>query len=125
MRARGRRVSHGGEHAAALKRRHAARLERETEIGREDEVMAVEGLMKPVAVPLAEIYIPVKFRDTLDPKKVEALAESFVDKGMQSPINVRRDKERYVLVAGYHRLEAARSLGEKTIQAFVVRAPQR
>jgi ParB/RepB/Spo0J family partition protein len=87
--------------------------------------MGIEGLMKPIAVPLAEIYIPVKFRDTLDPKKVEELAQSFVEKGMQSPINVRRDKERYVLIAGYHRLEAARSLGEKTIQAFVVRAPQR
>jgi sulfiredoxin len=83
------------------------------------------GLMKPIAVKLEEIYIPAKFRATLDPKKVEALAESLVEKGLQTPINVRRDKERYVLVAGLHRLEAARSLGEKTIQAFVVRAPQR
>jgi sulfiredoxin len=80
-------------------------------------------LMKSVPVKVQEIYVPTKFRGTLDPKKVAELAESIVDKGgLQTPIQVRQDKDRYVLVAGLHRLEAIRSLGETTIQAFIVHA---
>jgi sulfiredoxin len=79
-------------------------------------------MLKSVPVPLAEIYVPVKLRAALEPAKVEALAESILEKGQQSPIQVRRDKERYVLVTGLHRLEAVRSLGEKTIDALIVSA---
>jgi ParB/RepB/Spo0J family partition protein len=81
-------------------------------------------LMQPVAVALDDIYVPMKFRGALDAKKVEALAESIIENGLQTPIQVRREKERYVLVTGLHRLEAAKLLGEKTIQALVVRAPK-
>ena len=79
-------------------------------------------LMKSVPVALDEIYVPVKLRAGLDPAKVAALAESILEQGQQSPIQVRRDKERYVLVTGLHRLEAVRSLGEKTIPALIVAA---
>lgn len=79
-------------------------------------------MLKPVAVRLAEIYVPQKFRATLDPRKVEAIAENIIENGLQTPIQVRRDKDRYVLVTGLHRLEAVRALGEETIQALVVRA---
>jgi ParB-like chromosome segregation protein Spo0J len=41
-----------------------------------------------------------------------------------SPISVRRDGERYVLVSGLHRLEACKALGESTITAIVVGAPK-
>ncbi len=78
--------------------------------------------MQPVPVKLEEIYVPAKFRPTLDPAKVEAIAESIIADGLKTPIQVRRDKERYVLVTGLHRLEAVRTLGEPTIQAFVVAA---
>jgi sulfiredoxin len=81
-------------------------------------------LMKPVAVKLDEIYIPTRMRDTLDPKKVEALAESILEIGQTTPIQVRRDAKRFVLVSGYHRLEAMRTLGEQAIQALVVAAPR-
>jgi sulfiredoxin len=81
-------------------------------------------MMKPVAVKLDEIYVPARLRPTLDPVKVAAIAESMVEKGLQTPIQVRRDDKRYVLVTGLHRLEAARSLGEKTIQALLVHARQ-
>ena len=37
---------------------------------------------------------------------------------------MRRDGERFVLVNGLHRLEACRALGEETITAIIVRAPQ-
>ncbi|HTP81954.1 MAG TPA: ParB N-terminal domain-containing protein [Alphaproteobacteria bacterium] len=78
--------------------------------------------MQSVPVKLDEIYVPAKFRATLDPAKVEAIAESVITEGLKTPIQVRRDKERYVLIAGLHRLEAVRTLGETTIQAFIVAA---
>ncbi len=81
-------------------------------------------MLKPVAVPLAQIYVPVKTRETLDPAKVATLAESIMDKGLETPIQVRRDKDRYVLVAGLHRLEALRALGEASVPAYIVRTPQ-
>lgn len=81
-------------------------------------------MMKPIAVMVEEIYVPVKFRDTLDPAKVEALAEDILEQGQQAPISVRRDKNRYVLIAGYHRLQAIQALGESTIQAYLVSARQ-
>jgi sulfiredoxin len=81
-------------------------------------------MMKPVALPLGEIYVPARLRSTLEAQKVEELAESIIENGLQNPIHVRRDKTRYVLVAGLHRLEATRALGEKTIAAFIVGAPQ-
>jgi ParB-like chromosome segregation protein Spo0J len=37
---------------------------------------------------------------------------------------VRRDGQRFVLVAGLQRLEACKALGEETIAAIVVGSPQ-
>jgi sulfiredoxin len=81
-------------------------------------------VLKPVKVKLDEIYVPTRLRPTLDARKVEAIAESVIENGLQTPIQVRRDESRYVLVTGLHRLEALRALGELTIQAYVVRARQ-
>ena len=81
-------------------------------------------MLKPVKVKLDEIYVPTRLRPTLDARKVEAIAESVIENGLQTPIQVRRDESRYVLVTGLHRLEALRALGESTIQAYVVRARQ-
>lgn len=78
--------------------------------------------MSSVPVKLDDIQVPARFRGTLDAKKVDDLALSIAEKGLQTPIQVRRDKERYVLVTGLHRLEATRALGEKTIQALIVSA---
>lgn len=82
-------------------------------------------MMKAVPVKIAEIYVPAKFKGTLDAAKVAALADEIVgDGGLKIPIQVRRDEaqKRYVLVAGLHRLEAMRSLGEATIAAYIVAA---
>ena len=81
-------------------------------------------MMKPVQVMVDDIYVPVKFRDTRDAAKVEALAESIIEEGLKTPISVRRDKDRYVLISGYHRLEAIRRLGEAEIDAYLVAARQ-
>lgn len=53
--------------------------------------------------------------------KVSALAESMREIGLQQPISVwAPDSETCVLVAGYHRLEAAKRLGWEQIDCFFV-----
>jgi len=82
-------------------------------------------MMKAIPVKIAEIYVPAKFKGTLDAAKAAALADEIVgDGGLKIPIQVRRDEaqKRYVLVAGLHRLEAMRSLGEATIACYIVAA---
>ncbi len=81
-------------------------------------------MLNAVAIALDQIYVPVKRRQTLDEAKVEALAGDIIDNGLKIPIQVRRDKERYVLLEGLHRLEAARALGEVTIEALIVSVRQ-
>ncbi len=78
--------------------------------------------METVTIAIDEIYVPVKRRQDLNPETVEALAESIMEDGLQTPIGVRRDGDRFVLVSGLHRLEACRALGEETINANVVQA---
>ena len=79
-------------------------------------------MMKDVPVGLDEIYVPAALRKSLEPAKVELIAESILEHGLKNPIQVRRDKDRYVLVTGLHRLEAMRMLGEKTVPALIVSA---
>lgn len=79
-------------------------------------------MLNPEPLPLDEIYVPVKLRNTLDPAEVEAVAESILAEENQRPIQVRRGKGRYVLIKGLHRLEAVRALGEDTIDALIVQA---
>jgi sulfiredoxin len=78
--------------------------------------------MKRETFAIADIYVPVKRRASLDQKRVDQIAASMLDNGQQTPILVRADGTRFVLVEGLHRLEAARALGEKTIVGFLVDA---
>lgn len=71
---------------------------------------------------IANIYVPVKRMKTLEAAKVEAIAESIMEEGQQTPIRVRAGKGRLVLVEGLHRLEALKALGETTVQGYVVHA---
>ena len=79
-------------------------------------------MMKRETFAIASVYVPVRRRATLDPKIVDEIAESILEIGLQAPILVRRDGERYVLVEGLHRLEACRKLGEQTISGYLVQA---
>ena len=79
-------------------------------------------MMKRESFPIASIYVPTKRRSTLDPKTVQELAESILQVGQQTPILVRRDGDRFVLVEGLHRLEACRTLGETAIDGYLVDA---
>lgn len=84
-------------------------------------------LLRSFRIPLADIYVPTKLAKELDGTKVDARAEEILGDGLKSPIQVRRDEERkrYVLVAGLHRLEAARALGEDSIESLIVQARKR
>jgi sulfiredoxin len=70
-------------------------------------------MMKREIIPIADIYVPIKRRATLDQKRVDEIAASILDKGLQAPILVRADGSRFVLVEGLHRLEAAKALGKE------------
>ena len=79
-------------------------------------------MLKRETFTIADIYVPVKRRATLDPKVVGEIAESMLEIGQQTPILVRRDGARFVLVEGLHRLEACKALGEATILGYLVDA---
>jgi sulfiredoxin len=79
-------------------------------------------MMKRETFAIAKIYVPAKRRATLDPKKAQEIAESILQIGRQSPILVRQDGDRFVLVEGLHRLEACKQLGEQTILGYLVQA---
>jgi len=81
--------------------------------------------MKDVMIKIDEIYVPAAKRTPIDADKVQALAESIAENGLQSPILLRPDKERYVLVSGLHRLEACKALGEIKVKANLVQATKR
>jgi ParB-like chromosome segregation protein Spo0J len=79
-------------------------------------------MLKREKFAVANIYVPVKRRALLKPQTVQAIAESMLEVGQQTPILVRRDGDRFVLVHGLHRLEACKALGEETIVGYLVQA---
>lgn len=82
----------------------------------------MDGLMRTVPVKHTDIYVPAKFRGTLDSAKVDELAADILENGQRAPIQVRRGKDRFVLIAGLHRIEALKALGEETVDALIVQA---
>ncbi len=80
--------------------------------------------MDDINIKIDQIYIPARRRGDVNPEAVSAIAESIMEIGLQVPISVRRGDERYVLVSGLQRLEACKALGEDTITAIIVSAPQ-
>ena len=72
--------------------------------------------------PIEGIYVPTARRKTLHPETVRALAEDIVENGLKTPIQVRHDGKRHILVEGLHRLEAMKWLGEADIDAYLVQA---
>ena len=66
-------------------------------------------VLKRHMLAIRDVYVPVKRRQTLDPQKVETLAESMLAKGQETPVLVRPDGARFILVEGLHRLEACKA----------------
>src|ERR1700674_1331294 len=81
-------------------------------------------MMRREKIAIANIYVPVKRKATLKPETVQEIAQSMLEVGQTTPIRVRRDGERFVLVEGLHRLEACKALGEGTILGYLVQAPK-
>lgn len=63
---------------------------------------------------------PYQPRLDYDPIEVRALADSIEEYGLLQSIVVRRDGDRYTLVAGHTRLEAFKLLGRDTIPANII-----
>ena len=81
-------------------------------------------MLTQIPISLDLIRVPVKRKKTLEEAKVQELAEDILENGHKVPIRVREDKVGYILVEGYHRLEAMRALGEEKILCYVVKARQ-
>ncbi len=81
--------------------------------------------MKDLEYRIDEIYVPTARRKTVDPERVAAIAESMLENGQETPIMVRDDGKRLILVEGLQRIEAAKSLGEETIIGIKVQARKR
>jgi len=79
-------------------------------------------MLRVQKIAVDQIYVPTARRKTLHPDTVRLLSEDILANGMKTPIQVRQDKDRYVLVEGLHRLEAAKWLGEQVIDAYLVQA---
>jgi ParB-like chromosome segregation protein Spo0J len=77
---------------------------------------------KPESFPIDKIFVPTKQKKAIKPELVGEIAESMLDIGQQTPISVRLDGDRLVLVEGLHRLEACKALGETTILGVLVPA---
>ena len=79
-------------------------------------------MLKKQFISVEDVRVPVKRVKTLDAAKVQEIAEDMLENGQTTPIRVRPDGEKFVLIEGLHRLEALRALGEETVEAFLVQA---
>ena len=73
-----------------------------------------------VSVRIAHVEVPDNCR-SINEKALEAVANSMNQIELRIPISVRVINEGFRLVAGRHRLEAAKKLGWKRIDAIVMR----
>ena len=76
----------------------------------------------PESFEIEKIFVPTKQKKAIKPETVAEIAESMLDIGQQTPVSVRLDGDRLVLVEGLHRLEACKALGETTILGVLVPA---
>ena len=78
--------------------------------------------MENTIFKIDEIYVPVKRRKTLNMETATEIAESMLENGQLTPILVRSDRGKFVLVEGLHRLEACKALGEETVVGLLVQS---
>jgi len=72
-------------------------------------------------IPVSKIVIEEQIRKDIDPESLKELAESMERVGLINPITVRKEGDRYVLVAGHRRFLAARDILKwETIPARVL-----
>jgi hypothetical protein len=76
-------------------------------------------MMKRETLVIADIYVPVKRRATLDQKRVNEIAASILEKGQQTPILVRADGARFVLLKVYTGWKRPRRLVKRLFSVFL------
>ena len=79
-------------------------------------------MLKIRRFPIKMVYVPSNRAKTLDGQKVLDFAEDILEHGQKTPIRLRADGKRFVLVEGYHRLEALHALGEEMIEGVLLGA---
>lgn len=77
-------------------------------------------MLKKMPFLIEKIQVPVKRVKTLEPAKVEEIAESILEDGQKTPIQLRKAGDKFVLIEGLHRLEALKALGETEIEGYLV-----
>ena len=87
--------------------------------------MSEPHLMQHHTICVADVYVPAARRKKLNPLKVDEIAESMIEEGQRTAIQVRKDGDRFVLIEGLHRLEAVKLLEEEKIIALLVQARRR
>ena len=75
-----------------------------------DVVKSVGSVFARATLAIKEIEVVAKRRRPLNEAKVQAIAASMSQIGLQTPITVQTFKRKVRLVAGWHRLEAAKRL---------------
>lgn len=77
--------------------------------------------MEDILLPLAIDDIEVgSGRREINKTAVNKLAHSIEEIGLRHPVTVRRKGEKYLLIAGQHRIEAFKKLGREHIPACIV-----
>jgi len=73
-------------------------------------------------IAITDVRVPAKRAKTLEPAKVQEIAEDMLENGQVTAIRVRAAGDGFILVEGMHRLEALKALGEETVKAYLVQA---
>jgi ParB-like chromosome segregation protein Spo0J len=69
------------------------------------------------------IHVPARIRSRIDQERVSALADSMASLGLMTPISIYVDQgNRFNLIAGHHRLLAAKQLGWQGIDCIISKA---
>ena len=85
-----------------------------------DVVKSVGSLFHRATLAIKAIEVVAKRRRPLNEAKVRAIAASMNQIGLQTPITVQSFKRKVTLVAGWHRLEAAKRLSWDHIPCLVL-----
>jgi len=79
-------------------------------------------MLNKIPYRIDQIKVPVKRAKTLDTDRVNEIAESILQEGQRTAIQLRKAADGFVLVEGLHRLEALKALGETEIDGYLVQA---
>jgi len=83
-------------------------------------VTSVGALFERTTLKINAIQVVAKRRRALNEAKVQAIAASMKQIGLQTPITVQSFKRKVILVAGWHRLEAAKRLSWDSIPCVLL-----